>query len=106
MPDGGPHRAVILTAILPEYEAVRLHLDNVHRNQHGQVIYQRGTFSTANQIWDVVIRETGLGNVRAAIETLLAIHYFNPVLVLFVGVAGGLKDVELGDLVIPSRVSL
>lgn len=106
MPDGGSYCAVVLTAISVEYEAVLAHLTNVHRDKRGQVIYRRGTFSTSRQSWDVIIRETGFGNVRAAIETLLAIHYFNPILVLFVGVAGFLKDVELGDVVIPSKVYL
>ncbi len=106
MPDGGPHPrcVVILTAIPVEYEAVRAHLTDLRREKHGRVIYQRGTFSTANQVWDVVIRETGPGNVRAAVETLLAIHYFDPALVLFIGVAGGLKDVRLGDVVVPTKV--
>jgi nucleoside phosphorylase len=104
MPNGGPHRAVILTAIPVEYKAVRAHLTNPHWDKQGRVPYQRGIFSTSNQVWDVLIRETSHGNVCAAVETLLAIHYFHPALVLFIGVAGGLKDVHIGDVVIPTKV--
>jgi nucleoside phosphorylase len=96
-------RAVILTAIPVEFEAVLAHLEDPHLDDHGRVPYRRGTFLAPNQVWDVLIRETGPGNVSAALETSLAIHYFQPIILLFVGVAGGLKDVTIGDIVIPTK---
>jgi len=104
MPAGEPYRAVILTAIETEYEAVLAHLTDLRFERHGRIFYQLGTFATQIQVWDVAIRATSAGNVCAAVETLLAIQYFDPLIILFVGVAGCLKDAQLGDIVIPTKV--
>jgi nucleoside phosphorylase len=97
------NRVVMLTAIKVEFEAVRCHVDNPHWDRSGTVPYLQGSFSTANQKWNVLIRETGSGNIPAGLETFLAIQHFQPMLLLFVGIAGGLKDVSIGDLVIPTK---
>ncbi len=98
-----PH-AVILTAIPVEYMAVRMHIANPRRVTHKGSIYQHGTFPAENWIWDILIVETDAGNMNAAVAAERAINYFDPVLVLFVGVAGGLKDVALGDVVAATKV--
>ena len=101
----GLRRAVILTAIPVEYQAVRAHLTNIHEELHPQgTIYERGTFPSRGQLWDVVIGEIGAGNPTAALEAERAINSFQPAVILFVGVAGGRKDVELGDVVAATKV--
>src|SRR5260370_38135803 len=98
-------RAIILTAIPIECQAGRAHLKNIREVLHPQgTIYERGTFSHAGQSWDVVIGEIGAGNPTAALEAERAINYFKPSVILFVGVAGGRKDVKLGDIVAATKV--
>jgi nucleoside phosphorylase len=105
MPDGELRRVAILSAIRIEYEAVRARLANLHQEIHQSgTIYERGDFTANGQSWDVLIGETGMGNTRAAVETITVIEYFKPSLILFVGVAGGLKDVKLGDVVAATKV--
>ncbi len=99
------HTAVILTAIPVEYQAVRMHLTDVHEDVHVTgTIYERGYFSYKGGVWNVGIVEVGLGNASTAVAAERAINHFQPALMLFVGVAGGLKDVKIGDVVAASKV--
>ena len=99
--------AVILTALSVECSAVCAHLSDIQEEIHQRgTIYWRGKFSEPNAVWDVGIVEIGAGNPGAASEAERAIAHFNPDVILFVGVAGGIKDkgVALGDVVASTKV--
>ncbi|NEP11688.1 MAG: hypothetical protein F6K14_16040 [Symploca sp. SIO2C1] len=97
--------AVILTALPVEYLAVRNYLTELQEKEHPQgTIYQQGKFVTNGQTWEVGIAEVGAGNTKAAVEAVRAIAYFQPNILLFVGIAGGIKDVAIGDVVVATDV--
>ncbi|NJN13062.1 MAG: hypothetical protein HC836_42070 [Richelia sp. RM2_1_2] len=97
--------AVILTAIPVEYKAVRAHLIELREELHSQgTVYERGKFVANGMVWDVAIVEIGAGNTGTALEAERAINHFQPSVILFVGIAGGIKDVSLGDVVAATKV--
>jgi nucleoside phosphorylase len=108
MPERGlnQRRVVILNAIRVELEAVCAHLLGVHEETHRGTVYRRGTFADGDGTysWDVVVVQTGRGGYGAATETERAMTIYQPDLVLFVGVAGGRKDVKHGDVVVATKV--
>ncbi|MEC4812707.1 MAG: 5'-methylthioadenosine/S-adenosylhomocysteine nucleosidase, partial [Scytonema sp. PMC 1069.18] len=97
--------AVILTAIRVEYMAVRAHLTNLREEIHPKgTVYEQGEFASNGKVCQVGIVEIGVENSIAAVEAERAIAYFNPNVIFFVGVASGIKDVSLGDVVAATKV--
>ncbi len=99
-------KAVVITALPIECRAVCKHLKNLREEAHPRgTIYELGVFDGgAGRQWDILVVEAGAGNTSAAAEVERAISFFEPELAFFVGVAGGVKDVVLGDVVIASKV--
>ncbi len=93
---------VILTALELEYRAVLGHLTDARLHPHASgTLFEVGTLAGR----EVAVACTGVGNDGAAVLTERAIAEFAPALVLFVGIAGGLKDdVDLGDVVVATKV--
>ena len=99
------YRAVILTGLPVEYLAVRRYLTDIQEEiSPTGTIYEIGTFVAGEKVWKVTIVETGTGNATAALEAEKAITRYNPEILLFVGVAAGIKDVKVGDVVVASNV--
>jgi nucleoside phosphorylase len=98
-------RVVVLTALPVEYNAVRTYLHDLKEDIHPRgTVYEQGLFGEGSGSWQVLLAEIGAGNDGAALEAERAIQHFNPDVALFVGIAGGIKDVQLGDVVAASKV--
>lgn len=93
--------AIIMTAILVETAAVQKHLTGAKRETVRGAEFTVGAFNG----WRVATATTGKGNDAAAVVTERAIAHFKPEAAFFVGIAGGLKDVKIGDIVIAELVS-
>ncbi len=93
---------IILTALPIEFQAVLAHLQETREIIHPQgTIYRVGSFARESDRLQVAVAQIGMGGGSAAVETERAIHFFRPHLLFFVGIAGGLKDVQLSDVVLP-----
>lgn len=99
-----PVSAVICTALGVEYLAVRDHLRDLSAKDDERGLYEIGTFPTDRGPCRVALAQTGAGNAPAGIALERAISVFHPPLVLFAGVAGGRKDVSLGDVVVADHI--
>ncbi|MFJ1991197.1 phosphorylase family protein [Streptomyces asiaticus] len=105
--NGGAVRAdvVVLTALEVEYRAVRAHLEDPRPVQAERgAVFELGVFREGSGERRVAIHMTGPGNPGAGVSVERAAALFAPRAVLFVGVAGGVKDVALGDVVAADAV--
>ena len=83
------------------------HLADLHDVVHeAGTVYRVGTFASPTTDWTVATALIGAGNAGAAFEAERAVRHFDPEVTLFVGVAGGIKDVEIGDVVAASEIYL
>ena len=109
-PDGGgaagrrPRVAVVFTAIGVEYRAFREHLDAPQRREERGGLYEVGTLAGTDGPWQVALAETGPGSTAAALRLERAVRAFDPEVAIFLGVAGGRKDVALGDVVVADKI--
>ena len=92
--------AVILTALDVETRAVRRHLSATST----ETVSGTGFFIGRFEGWNVAVAEVGPGDVGAAAITVRACERYKPDVALFVGVAGGVKDVAIGDVVVATKV--
>jgi nucleoside phosphorylase len=96
---------VVLTALQLETRAVLAQLDDL-----GELELPSGTILDVGHLRGAAtgvrigVIECGPGNSAAALLCAEAIHAFKPRALVFVGVAGGLKDVACGDVVVATKV--
>ncbi|WP_343244003.1 5'-methylthioadenosine/S-adenosylhomocysteine nucleosidase [Streptomyces sp. SID13726] len=96
---------VILTALALEYAAVRTHLTGREELVHAETgtRVERGRLAGAD--WAVALAELGEGALNTAALTTQLVSWLRPRAVLFVGVAGSLKeDIGIGDVVVGTKV--
>jgi len=92
--------AVILTALGVETTAVLRHLSDVSTETVSGTKFIKGQFEG----WDIAVVEAGAGNPSAAAITTRACDYYKPKVALLIGVAGGMKDVAIGHVVVATKV--
>ena len=94
-------KVLILTPLPLEYAAVVKHLSGERTSSvRGAAAYGMGAFLGKHHKYSVIIREPGMRNTDMALATEKAIQEFQPNIVLLVGIAGGVKDVKIGDVII------
>ncbi|MFF7372653.1 5'-methylthioadenosine/S-adenosylhomocysteine nucleosidase [Streptomyces tricolor] len=95
---------LVLTALPLEYAALRAYVP-----ERQERVHDKGTRVEIGRLpdspWQLAISELGVGADRAAALTAQLIEWLHPEAVLFVGVAGSLKDdIEIGDVVVGTQV--
>ncbi|MER6916145.1 5'-methylthioadenosine/S-adenosylhomocysteine nucleosidase [Streptomyces sp. NPDC000594] len=96
--------AVVVTALPVEYMSVREHI-----TVEEELVHPYGTRVERARLpgtqWHIGLVEAGMGAGTTAILTERLIEWLTVRMVIFVGVAGGLKDdIKIGDVVIANKV--
>lgn len=101
---GGPLRVTILTALPVETAAVLAQLEPTEPERIGGSVAHVGMLKDAVLPCKVTVIEVGPGNIETALEAGRIFGDDSADLVLFVGIAGALKDLRLGDVVAATEV--
>ena len=92
----------ILGAFPPELVLLQSKMENKKDTIIAHISFTKGTLNGRS----VVLAQTGIGKVNAAITTTLMIQYFKPKEIVFSGIAGGIDPALFpGDIVIGTEVT-
>jgi len=94
-------KVLFVTAIPYEFDAVVAHFSQTKQLRHPEGdIYTVGDYAISSCCEQMAVLEVGRGrNAATALKTERAINFLKPEFVFFIGVAGGIKDVNLGDVI-------
>jgi nucleoside phosphorylase len=95
---------VIMTAIPIETREVLQYLRDRDEEVVRGAVFHTGFFDGETGPWRVIVGQPGAGNIPATLMMDRAINRFKPDVALFVGVAGGIKDVRIGDVVVGTKI--
>lgn len=96
---------LILTPLPVEFDAVIRFVETWEAPDVFEgAAYEFGIFNGKHHPYRIVVREPGMKNVDMALATERAMRHFNPQIVLLTGIAGGIKDVSIGDVVVASKI--
>jgi adenosylhomocysteine nucleosidase len=98
--------AVLATPIDVERRAVLELLDGSELTDLHEdgVLYRTTEFQGRHGRWNLVLAMTGRGNERAAAAVEHALAHWRPQLLVLCGIAGGLRDAAVGDVVAATKV--
>lgn len=94
---------LVITALKLERLAVREHLENVTVETETTLAADLGT-SLSSPGQRIAVIETGPGNIDAGVMAVRAEEAFRPEYIVMFGIAGGVKDVGIGDVVASRKV--
>lgn len=94
---------VFFTALNVESEAVLSQMTHRRKRFHPDgTLYEEGRLRRDPRV-EVAHVEVGMGVERTAQHVERAIRFLSPQAVVFVGVAGGVRDCEIGDVVVATK---
>lgn len=92
----------VLGAFPPELVLLRSKMENRKDTVIAQTLFSKGMLNGKS----IVLAQTGIGKVNAAITTMLMIEHFKPEEIVFSGIAGGIDtSLNPGDIVIGTQVT-
>lgn len=95
---------LLLTPLSLEFEAVTRHLEQKGKPKVvEQMAYEKGIFNGRHHRYHIIVAEPGKRNINMALATEKGIQLFQPQIALLVGIAGGVKDVKIGDVVLGEK---
>ncbi|WP_052890422.1 5'-methylthioadenosine/S-adenosylhomocysteine nucleosidase [Thermogemmatispora carboxidivorans] len=100
-------RVLIVTPLSIEMKAVQRYARSIQRWSPSAASandYEVGEFKASGTHWEIVFKESGQRNTVCSVVTQQALTDTQPELAMLVGVAGGLRDVVPGDVVIPELI--
>lgn len=101
-----PAKAQDITGLLGAFPAEIVLLQDQMKNKKDTLIQHLHFISGILNGKAVVLAQTGIGKVNAAITTTLMIEHFKPGLIIFSGIAGGIDTMlSPGDIVIGTQVA-
>lgn len=89
-----------MTPLPSEYAAVSRHITEKSSIIHEGAAYEIGRFPAGTAKYQIIIREPGMKNAPMAVATERAIRHFEPQIAILCGIAGGIKDVRIGDVAV------
>jgi nucleoside phosphorylase len=100
-----PVSAIMLTSHPQVYQELRRQLSDLREEvQQAGTIYERGRWHGPMGTVEVGLAEIEASMVHATLEAERAISYFQPAWAMLVGLAGGMKDVQIGDVVVATKI--
>jgi nucleoside phosphorylase len=96
---------LVITDLSIIYEAFQACLTDIEKiNSPWGAVSTKGLFLTENYSWDIVMVQVDSGNGSGILDIDRAVSSLSPKVVLSLGLAGGVKDVRIGDVVIATKV--
>lgn len=95
---------LILCAVPVEWAALKSLVSNPSSGSVHSDPSISGDLWVGDRKLKIALVETGMGTTQASLVTGAACQTFSPAFVIYAGVAGGVKDVAVGDVAIASKV--